>query len=143
MIEIIRDSERTGDDVKKTVVEFVDAIEGGLDVLERDFMLDDETCIDFLARDVDGKPVVLLMGDEEQKGELISRLLLVLQRLKKNRFFLVRIFKEPNFDFSVPPRVFLLMPKVSDEFVESLEYIQGCEIFPCEYSYLTLEERVR
>ena len=141
MIEIVKSAEKVKDVVRNVLVDSVDAIEEGLQVLDLDLKLDEDLSVEFLAKDSNGEPVVIMLEEAESGGSLIQDLLLILQRLQKNRFFLERIYKEHLFDFSVPPRVFVLAPGMSEEFVQCLESIKSTEIIPCEYSFLQLEER--
>ncbi len=141
MIEIVKSAEKVKDVVRNVLVDSVDAIEEGLEVLDLDLKLDEDLSVEFLAKDSNGEPVVIMLDESGSVGNLIQNLLLILQRLEKNRFFLERIYKEHLFDFSVPPRVFVLASGMTDEFVQCLDAIKTTEIIPCEYSFLQLEER--
>lgn len=141
MIEIVKSAEKVKDVVRNVLVDSVDAIEEGLEILDLDLKLDEDLSVEFLAKDSNGEPVVIMLVESESSGSLIQDLLLILQRLRKNRFFLERIYKEHLFDFSVPPRVFVLAPGMSEDFVQCLDSIKTTEIIPCEYSFLQLEER--
>ena len=141
MIEIVKSVDSFEGDVRDILTENCEAVEPGLVLLEEEFKLDDDLTIDYLLKDNGGKPVIILVGESRHGGELIQRLLLILRMLRKNRFFLDRIFAEHFFDFSKPPRTIVLSGAMTDEFVYCLESIKATEVLPCEYAFLKLEDR--
>lgn len=141
MIEIVKSVDSFEGDVREILKENCEAVEPGLVLLEEEFKLDDDLTVDYLLKDNNGKPVIILLGESRHGGELIQRLLLILRMLRKNRFFLDRIFAEQFFDFSKPPRTIVLSGAMTDEFVYCLESIKATEVVPCEYAFLKLEER--
>jgi len=142
MVEIVKNNDKVQADVRSLLLENGEALEGGIEIIDLDVRLDEDLTVDFLAADAKGKPVAIFLQEKELNGGLVVRLLLVLDRLKKNRVFLERIYKEQGFDFSAPPRVFVLAPEVSDDLVLCLDSLKGVKAAACEYSFLGLEERV-
>jgi hypothetical protein len=141
MIELIRTTEKAKSDVRNILVNSLEAIEPGLEMLDLDLKLDETLTVEFLARGSDRQPAIVMLEETVPGGEALHKLLLILRKLRQNSFFLDRIYEEHLFDFSVSPRVFLLAPGMDDDFVACLETIGVTEIIPCEYSFLNLEDR--
>jgi hypothetical protein len=142
MVEIVKNNDQVQADVRSLLLENAEALEDGIEIVDMDVKLDDDLSIDFLAADAKGKPVLIFLQEKEQNGGLVVRLLLVLDRLKKHRVFLERIYKDQGFDFSAVPRFIVLAPEISDDLALCLDSLKGVKTVACEYSFLGLEERV-
>ncbi len=142
MIEIIKKPEQTLDEVRAVILDNCDSLEEEIEILDTDLSLDEATSVDFLMRDGDGKPAIVLLAEEsDEETVLVHRILQIVQKLRKNRFLLEKIYTDPMVSFEGTPRIFLLKKQISNEFVECLGLMKGLDITACEYSYLRLEDR--
>ena len=126
--------------LKDMLLKGINAFEDGFEILDIDLEMDERLTVDVLAKDAKGNPTIVLMADGSEE-DLLHRALNTLCHLRKFRFLLQRIYKDHDFDFSVPPRILLLSSKFSDEFIEKLDFIVAGEIVPYEYSLLKIEGR--
>jgi len=125
------------DSLKGMLLKGIHSFEEGFEILDVDLEMDEHLTVDVLAKDAKGNPTVVLMADVED--DLLNRMLSTLCQLRHFRYLLQRIYKDHRFDFSVPPRLLLLCPRFSDEFVEKIDFIVAGEIVPYEYSMLKIE----
>jgi len=126
--------------LKEMLLKGINSFEDGFEILDIDLEMDENLSIDVLAKDSKSNPTVVLMADTGEEN-LLHRTLSTLCYLRKFRFLLQRIYKEHAFDFSVPPKIILLSSKLSDDFIEKLDFIVAGEIVPYEYSVLKIEGR--
>ena len=126
--------------LKNMLFEGIHAFEGGLRILDVDLEIEEHFTVDMVAKDAKGNPVIVLF-DANGSTDLLSRILGTLCRIKKHRVLLERIYKEHGFDFSVPPRILLLSPRFSEEFLELIDFIVPVEMVPYEYSTLRIDDK--
>lgn len=142
MIEIIRKPDKTADEVRDLLLDHCESLEEGFEIMDTDLALDADTSVDFLVRDAAGKAVVVVVAAKEDEDTvLVHRILQIVQKFGRNRFFLQKIYSDPQLDFSITPRIFLLLDRMTDDFAECLALMKGLDVVPCEYSFLRLEDR--
>lgn len=118
----------------------IHSFEDGFEILDIDLEIDEHLTVDVMAKDARGNPTVVLMA-EFGEANLIHRLLTTLCRLKRHKFLLQHIYRKQGFDFSVPPRILLLSPRFSDDFIEALDFIVAGDIVPYEYASVRIDDK--
>jgi hypothetical protein len=118
----------------------IHSFEDGFEILDIDLEIDEHLTVDVMAKDARGNPTVVLMA-EFGEANLIHRLLNTLCRLKRHKFLLQHIYRKQGFDFSVPPRILLLSPRFSDDFIEALDFIVAGDIVPYEYASVRMDDK--
>ena len=122
--------------LKQLLLEGVTSFEDGFEILDVDLEIDENITVDVLAKDGKGDLSVVLFADEGET-DLVHRILELLCLLRKHRFLLQRLYKNHEFDFSVPPRILVIASRITEDFLEKLDFIMAGEIVP--YEYLTLK----
>lgn len=126
--------------LKNMLLKGIHSFEDGFEILDIDLDIDEHLTVDMMAKDARGNPTVVLMADFGE-ADLIHRILSTLCRLRRQRLLLQRIYRDHAFDFSVPPRILLLSPRFSDDFIDELDFIVAGDIVPYEYSSIKMGDK--
>ena len=121
--------------IVKKILESPHEVESELKILDKDVNIADYGSIDMVGMDGSKRLVLIEIGLDESPQILLDALGRF-DWLVRNEGIVRRLYASSDVDWSKPPRVFVMVPHLSDSFLRIVSHLSRLDLHLFEYSYV-------